>query len=113
MNKSPFLSIVIPAYNEETNIRLGALEKVARYLQGQKYSRDVIVVDDGSTDATGRLLDDFAKTNNDFRVIHNAHLESAGTVITGVESAAYIVLFKRFDQPRPLRKWLLSLLSRV
>jgi glycosyltransferase involved in cell wall biosynthesis len=30
--KQVFLSIVIPAYNEEMNIRLGALDKVFRYL---------------------------------------------------------------------------------
>jgi dolichyl-phosphate beta-glucosyltransferase len=103
--KSPYLSIVIPAYNEETNIRLGALEKVSRYLEGQKYLREVIVVDDGSTDATRILLDDFAKTNKDFTIIHNAHLGKAGTVITGVQKAkGDIVLFSDLDQATPLRE---------
>lgn len=103
--KPPFLSIVIPAYNEETNIRLGSLEKVARYLEKQTYSKEVIVVDDGSTDATPSLLDDFAKANKGFTIIHNKHLGKAGTVITGVEkSSGEIVLFSDLDQATPLRE---------
>ena len=48
---SPYLSIVIPAYNEEPRIR-GSLEQVLDYLRSQTYSWEVVVADDGSTDAT-------------------------------------------------------------
>ncbi len=103
--KQPFLSIVIPAYNEETNIRLGALDKVSRYLEHQTYRKEVIVVDDGSTDATGDLLDDFVQTNKDFRVIHKAHSGKAGTVIEGVLAAkGELVLFTDLDQATPLHE---------
>ena len=57
----PCLSVVIPAYNEEINIRLGALDKVARYMESRDYGWEVILVDDGSTDETKALLDDYAK----------------------------------------------------
>ena len=57
----PFLSVVIPAYNEETNIRLGAIDKVARYLEEQIYLWEVIVVNDGSVDKTARLIREFIK----------------------------------------------------
>ncbi|MBI3956046.1 glycosyltransferase [Candidatus Gottesmanbacteria bacterium] len=48
----PYLSVVIPAYNEETNIRLGVLDKVSRYMESRDYGWEVILVDDGSDDRT-------------------------------------------------------------
>jgi dolichyl-phosphate beta-glucosyltransferase len=48
------LSVVIPAYNEEQ--RLGSsLEKIAAYLDSPPIDAEVIVVDDGSSDATVRI----------------------------------------------------------
>lgn len=50
----PFLSLVIPAFNEER--RLGrTLERVLEYLRGRPYTSEVIVVSDGSTDGTERV----------------------------------------------------------
>ena len=101
--KSQFLSVVIPAYNEETNIRLGALEKVSRYLSGQPYTWDVTIVDDGSSDATPGLLDVFVKNNRGFSVLHNPHQGKAATVIFGVMAArGSIVLFTDLDQATPI-----------
>lgn len=100
---SPYLSIIIPSYNEETNIRLGSLDKVSRYLERQSYTWEVILVDDGSTDASPRLLDIFAKANSGFVVLHNPHQGKAGTVVAGVEKArGSIVLFSDLDQATPI-----------
>lgn len=101
--KTPFLSIVIPAYNEETNIRLGSLDKVSRYLERQSYSWEAIIVNDGSTDKTKILLDEFVSLNRGFRVIHNRHLGKAGTVVAGVgEARGEIILFSDLDQATPI-----------
>jgi dolichyl-phosphate beta-glucosyltransferase len=103
--KHPKLSVVIPAYNEETNIRLGVLEKVSRYLKDQLYTWEAAIVDDGSTDATGKLLDDFAKENPGFSVIHNPHRGKANTVISGMMAArGDIVLFTDLDQATPINE---------
>ena len=103
--KTPSLSIVIPAYNEETNIRLGALDKVVRYLDKQKYTWEVIIVDDGSTDMTKRLLSEFTEVNNGFTVIYNSHQGKAATVITGLMAATGdIILFSDLDQATPLNQ---------
>ncbi len=48
-------SVIIPAYNEEGGIR-GVLEEVERVLQGNAYDFEIIVVDDGSTDRTAKIV---------------------------------------------------------
>jgi len=102
---NPYISIVIPAYNEETNIRLGALDKVSRYLDHQPYSWEVIIVNDGSTDKTGRLIEDFIKSNKGFRYISNPHQGKAATVVTGVLWAkGEYVLFTDLDQATPIKE---------
>lgn len=99
----PFLSVVIPAYNEETNIRLGALEKVARFMDGLSYSWEVLLVDDGSADGTKGLLEEFALVNHGFRVIRSTHQGKALTVVAGVLAAkGGIVLFTDLDQATPI-----------
>ena len=45
------LSVVLPAYNEESRLP-GTLMESIRYLQSQPYKSEIIVVDDGSTDRT-------------------------------------------------------------
>lgn len=49
------LSVVIPAYNEAERLP-ATLEDVLRYLARQDYGAEVIVADDGSTDATARIV---------------------------------------------------------
>lgn len=51
----PFLSLVIPAYNEEARMAR-TLEVVSAYLDSLGKSWEIIVVDDGSTDGTLRVL---------------------------------------------------------
>ena len=57
MNKKtqPFLSIIIPVYNEEK--RLNNLILITEYLKKIKYKYEIIVVNDGSEDKTKKLLD--------------------------------------------------------
>ncbi len=101
--KQIYLSVVIPAYNEETNIRLGALDKVAAYLREQGFTWEVVIVNDGSTDSTKKLLEEFTKKNRGFSFINNPHQGKAATVITGMLAAAGdIVLFSDLDQATPI-----------
>lgn len=101
----PFLSVVIPAYNEETNIRLGVFDKVARYLDNQTYAWEVIVVDDGSSDDTAKLIEEFIEHNDNFLIVKNPHQGKAATVMTGMMKArGEIVLFSDLDQATPLKE---------
>lgn len=103
--KNIYLSVIIPAYNEEINIRLGALEKVARYLDSRTYTWEVLIVDDGSSDASVELISDFIRENPGFILIKNTHRGKASTVISGIKaSSGTIVLFSDLDQATPLKE---------
>jgi len=103
--QNPYLSIIIPSYNEETNIRLGSLEKVARYLEHRTYTWEVLIIDDGSTDASVTLIQEFVRENKGFRLIQNPHQGKAATVVTGLMKAnGAIILFSDLDQATPLKE---------
>ena len=99
----PFLSVVIPAYNEEQNIKKGAPEKVLAYLIQQGYAWEAIFVDDGSEDETASVLEKLVKKNTNTRLIKNPHQGKAATVTTGVLAAkGDIILFTDMDQATPI-----------
>ena len=103
MNKTPFLSVVIPCYNEEQNLRRGVLEKVKRFLKTKDYSWEVIVVDDGSEDKSREIIKKFLKKAPEFSLIKNPHQGKGLTVITGIlESKGKYILFSDLDQATPI-----------
>ena len=56
------VSIIIPAYNEEVRLP-GTLRATAEYFAGRGEPFDIVVVDDGSRDATARVAADFARAH--------------------------------------------------
>ena len=56
LKENIYLSIVIPSYNEENNIRTGSLSGMVDYLKEQDYLWEILVVDDGSTDNTSTII---------------------------------------------------------
>jgi len=55
-----YLSLIIPAYNEEDRIGQTLTDATA-YLDAQSYDAEIVVVDDGSTDATGAVVRPFSE----------------------------------------------------
>jgi glycosyltransferase involved in cell wall biosynthesis len=51
MKKRSFISVIVPAYNEEKNIEL-AVDEVKKVLDNSPWSYEIIIVDDGSKDKT-------------------------------------------------------------
>jgi dolichyl-phosphate beta-glucosyltransferase len=67
---SPFLSIVIPAHNEQNRLP-GTLEQVFHFLKQQSFTSEVIVVENGSTDNTFKVAQQFAKQHEALHVIQS------------------------------------------
>jgi dolichyl-phosphate beta-glucosyltransferase len=67
---APDLSIIIPAYNEES--RLGeSLTRIAAWINSSGIATEVLVVDDGSTDATAAVAENLRARFAELRVISN------------------------------------------
>jgi len=66
----PFLSIIIPAHNEENRLP-GTLEQVFSFLKSQPYSAEVLVVENGSQDRTLQVAQAFAEEHPQLRLLHN------------------------------------------
>lgn len=64
----PYLSIVIPAYNEEAVIEK-TLREVVGYLEEKSLSYEIIVVCDGCKDNTASIAEGFVKVNDRISVI--------------------------------------------
>lgn len=85
MNK-PFLSIVIPAYNEEARLP-ASLAAIATFLSQQSYRAEVLVVENGSDDRTFTIAREFAQRHPTFRAIHIAERGKGIAVKTGMLAA--------------------------
>ena len=70
-SEHPAVTIVVPAYNEVTNLQ-GAVKDVVWVARRALSDFEVIIVDDGSTDETGTLADQLARRYGEVRVIHHA-----------------------------------------
>lgn len=68
MDENPYLSLVIPAYNEQENIPM-LLQRVEASLLTLGKPFEVVIIDDGSTDDTPRLLNDAMKQKPWLRVL--------------------------------------------
>ena len=67
----PFLSIIIPAYNEEKRLP-GTLEKVVSFFESQDYSVEVLVVENGSADRTFEVAKVFSDVYPQIQVVQSS-----------------------------------------
>jgi dolichyl-phosphate beta-glucosyltransferase len=99
----PYVSVVIPCWNEEKNLQAGALDEVHAYLVQQPYAWEVVVVDDGSTDNSQRLVEAFVADKQGFRCFSIFHGGKPAAVWAGIQQAqGQIVLFTDMDQSTPI-----------
>lgn len=75
------VSIVIPAYNEEK-----AIGKVLSQVSSIKIRKEVIVVDDGSTDRTSEMA---RKAGGSRLIRHDVNMGKANALRTGIKNASY------------------------
>ncbi len=100
---SPYLSIIIPNYNEMANLEQGALGKVAAYLKKVNFTWEVIISDDDSTDGSRKFIENFVAKHTGFLLLKNHHTGKAGALKKGIEKASgKYILFADMDQSTPL-----------
>jgi glycosyltransferase involved in cell wall biosynthesis len=107
---SPYVSVVVPAYNEEENLQ-PTITQVAGKLDELGATFEIIIVNDGSTDGTLGIAEQLAEADARIRLIN--HLENIGPgsgVFTGMEAAnGEFVIFIPADlalEPADLQKYI-------
>ena len=86
-SESTQLSIVIPCYNEEQRLPR-TIEQIERYLEGKGLPYELILVDDGSTDGTRRIMDAAAERNRSVRLEALPHNRGKGRALAEGVAAA-------------------------
>lgn len=82
----PSVSIVMPAYNEE-DIIASVVHKCATYLEGVCPDYEIVVVNDGSKDRTGEILDALHAENPKVKPVHQPNKGYGGALQTGFANA--------------------------
>ena len=82
----PHLSIVVPAFNEEGSIGR-CLTELRAYLEGLGLAWEIVVVDDGSTDGTARVVEEHATADPRIRAVIGARAGKGTAVRCGMLEA--------------------------
>ena len=82
----PFLSIIIPAYNEESRLPQ-TLEQAFSFLAEQEYKAEIIVVENGSNDRTFKIAQELSATFPNLYVFHNDEAGKGKAVQRGMLEA--------------------------
>ena len=88
----PFLSIVIPAYNEESRLQ-ATLTKVGAFLDKQVYSSEVWIVDNNSTDRTAKIIHEYCALFSNFQGLFEGEPGKGAAVKRGMLQAQGEFLF--------------------
>jgi len=97
------LSLIIPAYNEE-RLMASTLQVLEKYLEAHHPDYEILVVDDGSRDGTGKVVEEIASAQPRLRLLSQPHNLGKGYAIQrGVlESRGDLILFMDADLPYQL-----------
>ena len=90
----PLLSVILPVYNEQRTLR-----EILRRVRQVPIEKEIVAVDDGSTDGSRELLDELAATDHRLRVIHQPRNRGKGAAVrAGIEHASgQIILIQDAD----------------
>jgi glycosyltransferase involved in cell wall biosynthesis len=93
-HKSPVsISVFFPCYNEQENIRR-VVGRASEVLKGTGADYEVIIVNDGSGDQTGRVADELAAADNHIRVVHHPRNLGYGAALqSGFRAATKQLVF--------------------
>lgn len=87
MTFGPTMSFVVPALNEENAIR-GAGDEIRKAADELSMDFEVVFVNDGSSDGTGRVMDEIAAADPRYRVVHHQRNRGLGAAYrSGINAA--------------------------
>lgn len=87
------ISVFLPCYNEQDNVAR-TVEKAVNVLEKIGADYEVIIVNDGSSDGTGRIADELASRNGRIKVVHHpANLGYGSAVRSGFKTAEKELVF--------------------
>lgn len=101
----PHLSVIIPAFNEERRLP-ATLESVHAFLMSWGKTFEIVVVDDGSTDGTSDVVQEFAKHHDGVRLLSYAPNQGKGHAVrTGMlAGAGDLLLLNDADGSSPIEE---------
>jgi len=101
----PELSIVIPAYNEERRLPR-TLERIRDYLSDKKMNAEIIVVNDGSRDATPKLVQQWSEQWPAVRLVSNPGNRGKGYSVRHgmLEARGRLAIFTDADLSAPIEE---------
>ena len=103
--QEPYVSVIIPCYNEERNLKRGVLDEVHQYIAEQPYPWEVIIVNDESTDDSRFLIERFVDRTANCSLFDIPHGGKPAAVWAGIQKArGEIVLFTDMDQSTPIHE---------
>src|SRR4030043_686170 len=98
-----FLSVIIPCYNEEDNLKKGVLKQVYDFLNNKNINWEVIVSDDGSTDNSKKFIKSQIENLPGFILLENPHGGKPSALQYGIKAAnGKYILFTDMDQSTPI-----------
>ena len=90
--KTNRLSVVVPAYNEEQTLPI-LVKRLIQTFKENSITGEIIIVDDGSADQTGKIAEEYCKKHEHVRVFHNKRrMGKTATLHTGFENASGDIL---------------------
>ncbi|MGE5489510.1 MAG: dolichyl-phosphate beta-glucosyltransferase [bacterium] len=102
----PSISIVVPAFNEQERLP-ATLRAIVEYLDGcQQVQYEVLVVDDGSADGTARVVEEFARSRPEVRLLANGRNRGKGYSVRHgmLKATGEWVLFTDSDLSAPIEE---------
>ena len=99
MTNTPLITIIIPVYNAKKYLR----DCIESILSQTYHNLEIILIDDGSTDGSEKLVNDYAKSDKRIKVVHQKNMGLSDARNTGLKHATgkYITFVDSDDRIEP------------
>jgi len=98
-----YLTVIIPCYNEEANLKRGVLKEIHNFLEKKEFAWEVIISDDGSSDQSREIVKQDIKSWDNFKLLDNPHGGKPAALASGIKKAkGEYILITDMDQSTPI-----------